>query len=452
MARLTPGARGLARLARPSATAWVVISMVLGIAAGWAFPAVASNTGFRATSLEIGSTIFLRLIKSLIAPLLFGTLVVGIAGHGRDSKSVGRLAARSMMYFEVVTTLALIVGLVMVNMVKPGVGVSLVSSAASPLADSPIAKPTFASVLEHVVPSSVVDAAARSDALQITFFSIVFALAVLRAPAGARAIVLTFCESLAEVMFRFVGLVMKVAPLGIACAIASTVARSGIGVLGHLGALVLTLYGSLVVFVLGILVPIALGFGVPLRRLWRSTREPAFVAFSTASSEAALPLALGNMERLGVPRGVAAFVLPAGYVFNMDGTTIYLALASVFVAQAAGVHLSLAQQLTMMVTLMVTSKGLAAVPRSSLVVLSATVAQFGLPPAGVALILGVDALMDMGRTSLNVIGNCLASVVMARWEGTFQLTPDAPALEDPRHRRRAAMAELFSSDVHPVPR
>ena len=426
--------------------------MVVGIAIGWLFPDVPGTTGFHATSLQVGSSIFLRLIKSLIAPLLFGTLVVGIAGHGDDLESVGKLAVRSILYFEVVTTLALAVGLVMVNIVKPGVGVSLASVAATATADPSAARPTLASLLEHVVPTSVVDAAARNDALQITFFSIVFAVAVSRAPVAARTVVLSFCESLTEVMFRFVGFVMKLAPLGIGCAIAATVSRSGVGVLRNLGALVLTLYGSLVVFALLVLLPVALLFRVPIRRFWRAAREPWLIAFSTASSEAALPLALRNMERLGVPRRVVSFVLPAGYTFNMDGTTLYLALAAVFVAQASGVHLSLAQQLTIMLTLMLTSKGLAAVPRASLVVLSATLTQFGLPLAGVALILGVDAVMDMARTSLNVVGNCLAAVVLSRWDGSFRLAPEEVSVEKTRPRGHAALAELFSSGTHSVAR
>ena len=426
--------------------------MVVGIAIGWLFPDMPGTTGFHATSLQVGSSIFLRLIKSLIAPLLFGTLVVGIAGHGDDLESVGKLAVRSILYFEIVTTLALAVGLVMVNMAKPGVGVSLASVAATATADPSAARPTLASLLEHVVPTSVVDAAARNDALQITFFSIVFAVAVSRAPVAARTVVLSFCESLTEVMFRFVGFVMKLAPLGIGCAIAATVSRSGVGVLRNLGTLVLTLYGSLVVFALLVLLPVALLFRVPIRRFWRAAREPWLIAFSTASSEAALPLALRNMERLGVPRRVVSFVLPAGYTFNMDGTTLYLALAAVFVAQASGVHLSLAQQLTIMLTLMLTSKGLAAVPRASLVVLSATLTQFGLPLAGVALILGVDAVMDMARTSLNVVGNCLAAVVLSRWDGSFRLAPEEVSVEKTRPRGHAALAELFSSGTHSVAR
>ena len=249
---------------------------------------------------------------------------------------------------------------------------------------------------------------------------------------------LSFCESLTEVMFKFTGLVMKFAPIGVGGAIAATVGKSGIGVLRNLSALVFTLYGSLVVFALFVLLPIAIMFRVPVRRFWRATKEPWLVAFSTASSEAALPLALRNMERLGVPRRIVSFVLPAGYTFNMDGTTLYLAMASVFVAQAAGIDLPLSQQILMMLTLMLTSKGLAAVPRASLVVLSGTLAQFGLPLQGVAVILGVDAIMDMARTSLNVLGNCLATVLLSRWDGSFEQEPHATPVEAVRSPMRTA--------------
>ena len=405
---------------------WVVVAMLAGVTLGWAFPDRSGVPGFRATELQVLSNIFLRLIKSLMAPLLFSTLVVGIAGHGHDTKRVGTLALRSIIYFEIVTTLALAVGLLAVNLVKPGVGVSLTRELVEGTAvrSTPL---TFASVLEHVVPSSMVDAAARNEALQITLVSIVFGIALAHAPQPAKGLMLSLCESLAETAFRLTTIVMKFAPLGVGGAIAATVSRSGLGVLRQLAALVLTLYGSLLVFALVILLPIAVAFGVPLRRFWRATKEPWLVAFSTASSEAGLPLALRNMERLGVPRRVVSFVLPAGYAFNMDGTALYLALASVFVAQTAGIALPVSQQLLMMLTLMLTSKGVAAVPRSSLVVLSGTVAQFGLPLEGVTVILGVDAFMDMARTSLNLLGNCLASVLMARWEGSFERPDDVPA-------------------------
>jgi proton glutamate symport protein len=357
---------------------------------------------------------------------------VGIAGHGGDMKRMGTLAVRSLIYFEVVTALALAVGLLAANVAQPGAGVTLGTTAAEAGAE-PIAKaPAFGSILEHIVPQSFVDAAAHNDALQITFFSIVFAVALARVRGPAKTLMLTFCQALSDVMFEFTGLVMRFAPIGVGGAIATTVGKSGIGVLRHLGALVFTLYGALIVFALFVLLPIAMAFRVPVRRFWSATKEPWLIAFSTASSEAALPLALANMERLGVPRRIASFVLPAGYTFNMDGTTLYLAMASMFVAQAAGIALPVSQQILMMLTLMLTSKGMAAVPRASLVVLSGTLTQFGLPVEGVAVILGVDAFMDMARTSLNVVGNCLASVLLARWDGSFDVADDVASRDGRR--------------------
>jgi len=418
---------------RITQTQWIVIAMVGGVLIGHFFPELpAGQGGFEASDLAVLSNVFLRMIKSLIVPLLFGTLVVGIAGHGDDMKRVGKLAFRSILYFEVVTTLALAVGLLAVNIVKPGRGVNL--SAASAEAGARFAKThtTFAGVVEHTVPQSFFEAAANNEVLQIVFFSIIFAVALSQVQGPAKTFMLSFCESLSEVMFKFVNIVMAFAPLGIGGAIAVTVGKSGIGVLQNLGILVLTLYGALVVFILFVLLPIALGTKVPIRRFWKATREPWLLAFTTATSEAALPLALQNMEKLGVPRRIVAFVLPAGYTFNLDGSTLYLALASVFVAQAAGIDMPISQQLLMMLTLMLTSKGVAAVPRASLVILSGALAQFKLPLEGVAVILGVDALMDMARTSINLVGNCLATVVMARWEGSFELaaedTPVADAL------------------------
>jgi proton glutamate symport protein len=418
---------------RISQTQWIVISMILGILVGWLFPErPAGQSGFEASDLQVLSNVFLRMIKSLIVPLLFGTLVVGIAGHGDDMKRVGKLAFRSIVYFEIVTTLALIVGLLAVNIVKPGRGVNLASASTEAGAELAKTHTTFAGVLEHTVPQSFFEAAAKNEVLQIVFFAIIFAVALSHVQGPAKTFMLSFCESLAEVMFKFVNIVMKFAPFGIGGAIAVTVGRSGLGVLQNLGVLVLTLYGALVAFIVLVLIPIALLARVPLRRFWQATREPWLLAFTTATSEAALPLAIQNMEKLGVPRRIVSFVLPAGYTFNLDGSTLYLALASVFVAQAAGIDMPISTQLLMMLTLMLTSKGVAAVPRASLVILSGALAQFGLPLQGVAVILGVDALMDMARTSINLVGNCLATVVMARWEGTFELsaedTPVADAL------------------------
>jgi proton glutamate symport protein len=416
-------------LGRISLTQWIIFSMILGIALGYLFPVAdrAAHGGWAAADLQILSTVFLRMIKSLIAPLLFATLVVGIAGHGDDMRRVGRLAFRSIVYFEVVTTLALAVGLLAVNIVKPGRGVNLSEASTAEGAQFAQTKATISGVLEHTVPQSFVEAAAHNEVLQIVFFTIIFAVALSQVKGPAKTFMLSLAESLSEVMFKFVGIVMKFAPIGIGAAIAATVSKSGLGVLKNLGILVGTLYGALIVFALFVLLPVALVARVPIARFVRAVKEPFLIAFSTASSEAALPLALERMERLGVPKRIVAFVLPTGYSFNLDGSTLYLALASVFAAQAAGIDMPISTQIVMMLTLMLTSKGVAAVPRASLVILSGALAQFNLPLAAVAVILGVDALMDMARTSINLLGNCLATVVMARWEGEF----DRPALETP---------------------
>ncbi|MEO5905068.1 MAG: cation:dicarboxylase symporter family transporter, partial [Gemmatimonadaceae bacterium] len=348
----------------------------------------------------------------------------GIAGHGDDMKRVGRLAFKSIIYFEVVTSLALVVGLLAVHAVKPGVGIVL-SASAEQGKELAANTQTASGFLEHLVPASFFDAAAKNEVLQVVFFAVLFGVALAQVPMGRpKEIVLTGIEGLSEVIFKYVGIVMKFAPIGIGAAIAVTVGHSGVSVLLNLGKLVLTLYGALAVFILLVLLPVATLFKVPLRAFVKAVKEPALIAFSTASSEAALPRAMQAMERLGVPRRIVAFVMPTGYSFNLDGSTLYLAVASIFVAQAANVDLSIGQQLTMMLTLMVTSKGVAAVPRASLVILSGTLATFGLPLEGVAIILGVDALMDMARTSVNLVGNCLASVVMARWEGEFVPSPE----------------------------
>ena len=392
-------------------TKWILISMIIGVLIGALFPDIG-------TSLKPLSTIFLRMIKSIIVPIIFGTLVVGIAGHGDDMKRVGRLALKSIIYFEVVTTLALFIGLGAANLVKPGKGVVL-SGSADPAKQFAANTQTGATFLEHVVPQSFFDAAAKNEVLQIVFFSILFGVALSQVRGKPKEIVLAGCEGLAEVMFKFTGIVMKYAPIGIGAAMAVTVGHSGLGVLVNLGKLVLTLYGSLVVFMLFVFLPIAFFFKVPLKQFFRVTKEPALIAFSTTSSEAALPRAMQAMESIGVPRRIVAFVMPTGYSFNLDGSTLYLSLAAMFAAQAAGVHMSFGHQLVMMLTLMLTSKGVAAVPRASLVILSGTLTAFGLPLEAVAVILGVDELMDMARTTVNLVGNCLATVVMARWEGEF---------------------------------
>jgi proton glutamate symport protein len=396
--------------------------MVAGILLGWLAPDVAQ-------ALKPLATIFLRMIKSLIVPLLFSTLVVGIAGHGDDMARVGRLAWRSFIYFEVVTTLALVIGLVAVNVFQPGVGISLASATASDEVQALVTKtPTFASVLEHTVPQSFFEAAAQNEVLQVVFFAILFAVSLARVQGPSRTILLDGLQAVSDVMFKFVGLVMTYAPIGIGVAIGVTVGKSGLGVMVNLAKLVATLYGALIVFVLVVLLPTALLFRIPVVRFWQAIKQPWLIAFSTASSEAAFPQAMEAMEKFGVPRRIVSFVLPTGYSFNLDGSTLYLAVASVFVAQAAGIDMPLSQQLLMMLTLMLTSKGVAAVPRASLVILSGALAQFGLPLEGIAVILGVDAIMDMARTSINLMGNCLATAALARWEGELQQpAPEAAA-------------------------
>jgi proton glutamate symport protein len=404
----------LSALRKPSLTQWILISMALGTLVGWAAPDFAQQ-------LKPLSTIFLRMIKSLITPLIFATLVIGIAGHGDDMKRVGRLAFKSLVYFEVVTTIALFIGLAAVNLTRPGDGVNLNVTAHE--GQQLAAKTqTLDDFLKHVVPESVFDAAVKNEVLQIVFWSILFGVALAQVHGPPKQAMLGWLESLAEVMFKFTGLVMKYAPIGIGAAIAVTVGHSGLGVLRNLGVLILTLYGALVVFALVVLLPVAWMARVPLRKFGRAVKEPALIAFSTTSSEAALPKAMLAMQAIGVPKRIVAFVMPTGYSFNLDGTTLYLAVASVFSAQAAGVEMTWKQQLVMMFTLMVTSKGVAAVPRASLVILSGTLASFGLPLEAIAVILGVDELMDMARTTVNLVGNCLATCVMARWEGEFDDT------------------------------
>jgi len=389
-----------------SLTAWIFIGMAAGVALGILAPDFAKQLG-------LISTVFLRLIRSIIAPLLFGTLVAGIAGGG-DLKNMGRIGAKAILYFEIVTTFALFLGLGVVNLVRPGEGVPIARTAADALA--PAAPATLAAVVEHTFPASIIDAMARNDVLQVVVFAFLFGAAC--AAIGAKAApVVAFCAALAEVMFRYTRYVMYLAPLGVGAALAVTVGSKGVAVLFGLGKLIVTMYATLALFVVLVLGAVVIIARIPLGGFYRAVRQPFLIAFSTASSEAALPLALENMEQFGVPKHIVGFVIPTGYSFNLDGTTLYLSMASMFVAQAAGVHMTLGQQLVMMLTLMLTSKGVAGVPRAALVILAGTLTAFRLPVEGFAILLGVDAVLDMARTSVNVLGNCLASAVVARWEG-----------------------------------
>jgi proton glutamate symport protein len=399
---------------RRTLTPWIFVAMVAGAELGFDAPALA-------VSLRVFSDIFLRLIKTIVAPLILATLVTGIAGHG-DLKSVGRMGIKSLIYFEVVTTLALGIGLVAINLSKAGVGLALPAAAASEGIVTP--PPThWQDFLLHVFPENIAKSVAEGQILQVAVFAVFFGIALASLKEEKRTPVLQLFESLSEVMFKFTNVVMYFAPIGVGAAMAFTVGQMGLGVLVNLGKLLLTLYGALVGFGLLVLLPVALLFRVPVRRFLAAVAEPATIAFATSTSEAALPRAMENMEALGVPRRIVAFVIPAGYSFNLDGSTLYLAVAGIFVAQAAGMQMSLGQQLVMMVTLMLTSKGVAGVPRATLVVLLATAATFHLPSEPIFVILGIDALADMARTTVNVVGNCLASVVVAKWEGEFGTEP-----------------------------
>ena len=394
---------------RRSLTTWIIVSMLVGASIGYDFPAVG-------VSLRLFSLIFLRLIKTIIAPLIFATLVVGIAGH-HDLKQVGRMGVKSLVYFEVVTTLALFIGLAAINISQAGRGITL--PPAPKTAEIQAAKQTAGDVVLHIFPENIAKSVAEGQVLQVVIFAILFGIALALVPEAKRRPVLSVTESLAEVMFKFTNIVMHFAPIGVGCAIAYTVGHMGLGVLVNLFKLLLTFYAAILVFILAVLLPIALFIKAPIRKFLAAVADPVALAFATTSSEAALPRAMEAMEAIGVPRRVVAFVMPTGYSFNLDGSSLYLSLAAIFVAQSAGVHMSIGQQLLLVFTLMLTSKGVAGVPRAALVILLGTVAQFNLPVEPVFIILGIDELMDMARTSLNVLGNSFATVVIAKWEGEF---------------------------------
>jgi len=400
---------------RRSLTAWILVSMVIGAEVGHDFK------GF-AVELRFLSQIFLRLITTIVAPLLFATLVVGIAGHS-NLRQVGRMGVRALIYFEVVTTFALLIGWVAITISRAGDGIVL----PPPVEGTQVpqtAPHTWQDTVVQIFPQNIARAVAEAQMLQIVVFSLIFAIALAMLDEEKRRPLLSFAESLAETMFRFTRIVMLMAPIGVGAAIAYTVGSLGVGILVNLAKLLATFYVAVAVFVVGVLLPVALLAKVPLKRFIAAVAEPVSIAFATTSSEAALPRAMQAMERIGVPRQIVAFVMPTGYTFNLDGSTLYLSLTSIFVAQAAGIHLTIGQQFVMLLTLMLSSKGVAGVPRGAVVVLLGTVATFKLPVEPVLVILGIDAILDMLRTSVNVLGNCLATVVIARWEGEFRETPE----------------------------
>src|SRR5258705_49237 len=394
---------------RRSLTPWILVGLLAGIEVGHDFPSFAAN-------LQFLGAIFLRLIRVIIAPLLFGTLVVGIAGHA-DLKKVGRLGIKSLIYFEIVSTIALLIGFAAINLSRAGEGVHLPPPTAAETLN--VAPHSATQLITDIFPENIAKSVAEGQVLQVVVFSILFAMALALVPEPKRRPMLAFAESLSETMFKFTNLVMLAAPIGVFGAIAYTVGHLGLGVLLPLLKLLATMYVALFFFITCVLFPIALLARVPVKRFLRAAAEPVTIAFATASSEAALPRAMEQMESFGVPRETVAFVLPTGYSFNLDGSSLYQSLALLFIAQAAGVHLTIGQQAVMLLTLLVSSKGTAGVARASLVIVFAAAASFHLPTEPLFLLFAIDQLMDMGRTAVNVLGNCLACVVIARWEGEF---------------------------------
>lgn len=402
-----------------SLTTWIMVSMILGAQMGCDYPELA-------VQMRVFSMIFLRMIKTIIAPLLFSTLVVGIAGHS-DLKQIGRMGIKALIYFEIVTTVALFIGLGAINLTQAGVGIKLPPPPAGEQIQ--VKKQNIQDIILHIFPENLGKSVVEGEVLQIVVFSVLFGIGLATLTPARKRPMLEFAESLAETMFSFTKIIMYFAPVGVGAAIAYTVGHMGLGILVNLFKLLATLYVALAFFLLFVLLPIAYFVGVPIRKFLFAIAEPVSLAFATTSSEAALPRAMESLEGLGVPRHIVAFVMPTGYSFNLDGTTLYLSLASIFVAQAAGIHMPFYQQLIMVFTLMLTSKGVAGVPRASLVILLGTAASFNLPTEPIFIILGIDELMDMARTAVNVIGNCLATVVIGIWEKEF-----------PRHKHGLPLA------------
>jgi proton glutamate symport protein len=399
---------------RISLTAWIFIGLAAGLVLGVFFPDVAHGvTPFR--------SLFLHGVKCIIAPLIFASIVTGINSSG-SVKGLGRLGFRAIVWFEVATTLALVLGLLFVNVLRPGDGLSIGHGVDPAIMEAAQNKMSFAGFIEHLLPSNFAEAVVKGDVLQIVIFSVIFGIAVLLAGEKGRP-VYHFCEGLNQVMFKFTELIMKLAPIGVGAAMAGSIAEHGLSVLIPMGKMVATLYLALICFVLLVLIPGLIWARVRVKEFFREMRPNLILAFATTSSESAYPGALQSLEKMGVPNRIASFVLPLGYSFNLDGSTLYLAVASVFIAQAAHIELTLQTQIAMMLALMLTTKGVAAVPRASMVVLSATLTAFGLPLEGVVLIMGVDEFMDMARTTVNLLGNCVATTVVSHWEGE-KLSPD----------------------------
>jgi proton glutamate symport protein len=395
---------------RRSLTGWIFVGLLAGAELGHDWPSVAVR-------LQLLGTIFLRLIKVIIAPLLFATLVVGIAGHA-DLRKVGRLAVKSLVYFEVVSTLAMLIGFAAINLSRAGYGVTLPATTAGETIS--VVPHTATQIIIDIFPESIAKSVAEGQLLQVVVFSVLFAMALILVPEAKRRPMLDFAGSLSETMFKFTNLVMYAAPIGVFGSVAYTIGHLGLGVMLPLLKLLATMYAALLFFVLCVLFPIALLARIPIKPFLHAVTEPLTIAFATASSEATLPRALEEMELFGVPRETVAFVLPTGYSFNMDGASIYQSLALIFVAQAAGMHLSVGQQLMMLLTLMISSKGTAGVARGSLLIVFGAATSFHLPMEPLFLLFAIDQLMDMGRTVVTVLGNCVACVVIARWEGEFQ--------------------------------
>jgi proton glutamate symport protein len=400
---------------KKSLTTWILISMIVGAEFGHDLPEIA-------VKMQVVSKIFLRMIKTIIAPLLFATLVVGIAGHS-NLKQVGRMGWKSLVYFEIVSTIALFIGLLAINISKAGVGVN-VPAAVNQSEIPAVAPVTGSDLILHIFPENIAKSIYEGQVLQIVVFSIIFGIAVALIKDKYKNPMLRFTESLAETMFKFTQIIMYFAPFAVFAAIAYSIGHMGLDILVNLFKLLATLYVSLIVLMLIVFLPVALLFRIPVKKFLSKVAEPVTIAFATTSSESALPIAMERMEEFGVPRKIVAFVMPTGYSFNLDGTTLYLSLATIFVAQISGIHLPFEKQLLIVFTLMLTSKGVAGVPRASMVILLGTAASFGLPTWPIYIILGIDELMDMARTSVNVLGNCLATAVVARWEGEFNPEPE----------------------------